>query len=113
MGARAARRYWLTAEVMTAAEAEAVGLAHMVFESDEAMDAQAAAMLSTLCANGPTAIAETKALVRLVAGRANDAALDLETSALIARLRVGEEAQEGLASFFDKRKPNWAEKDGA
>lgn len=111
MGERAARRYWLTAEVISAAEAVGTGLAHEAFEEDEAMDARLDEMTALLCANGPIAIAETKALIRQVADRPNDAALDADTSALIARLRVGEEAQEGLAAFFDKRKPAWAGSD--
>jgi methylglutaconyl-CoA hydratase len=28
---------------------------------------------------------------------------------VIARLRVSDEGQEGLASFFDKRRPSWVE----
>ena len=32
---------------------------------------------------------------------------DADNAALIARLRVSKEGQEGLSAFLDKRKPNW------
>ena len=31
------------------------------------------------------------------------------TAEVIAELRVGDEAQEGVAAFFEKRRPNWSE----
>ena len=37
-------------------------------------------------------------------------ALDEENAELIARLRVSDEGQEGLASFFEKRRPKWTGK---
>ncbi len=33
--------------------------------------------------------------------------LDRDNAALIARLRVSAEGQEGLSAFLDKRDPNW------
>jgi methylglutaconyl-CoA hydratase len=30
------------------------------------------------------------------------------TAEVIARLRISDEGQEGMAAFFDKRKPKWA-----
>ena len=32
-----------------------------------------------------------------------------ETAKRIARARVGEEGQEGVRAFLDKRKPSWAQ----
>ncbi|MDE3142322.1 MAG: enoyl-CoA hydratase/isomerase family protein, partial [Pseudomonadota bacterium] len=34
-------------------------------------------------------------------------AIDLDNAALIARLRVSPEGQEGLQAFLDKRPPRW------
>ena len=34
---------------------------------------------------------------------------DADNAALIARLRVSPEGQEGLSAFLDKRKPRWTE----
>ncbi|MEE7561141.1 enoyl-CoA hydratase/isomerase family protein, partial [Xanthomonas sp. Kuri4-2] len=35
------------------------------------------------------------------------AAVDADTAALIARLRVSPEGQEGLGAFLEKRPPAW------
>ena len=42
-----------------------------------------------------------------VSGRRIDDDLAHETAALIARIRVSDEGREGLASFLEKRKPDW------
>jgi methylglutaconyl-CoA hydratase len=31
------------------------------------------------------------------------------TAEVIAKLRMGDEGQEGMKAFFEKRKPNWYE----
>ncbi len=51
------------------------------------------------------ASASAKTLVRRVAGSPDDEQLDADNAALIARLRVSPEGQEGLTAFLDKRKP--------
>jgi methylglutaconyl-CoA hydratase len=33
---------------------------------------------------------------------------DMDNAAVIARLRVSTEGQEGLGAFLDKRSPNWS-----
>lgn len=108
IGERQARRLFLTAEIIGAEEAGRLGLLHDVVpaeELDEAVNRQVGFILK----NGPAALAEAKYLVNLVAGRgeADQTALDRETSELIARLRVSDEGQEGLAAFLEKRKPSW------
>jgi methylglutaconyl-CoA hydratase len=42
-----------------------------------------------------------------VAGKVIDDALSAETAARIAQVRASDEAQEGIAAFFEKRKPSW------
>jgi methylglutaconyl-CoA hydratase len=37
--------------------------------------------------------------------------VDVENAALIARLRVSAEGQEGLSAFLDKRPPQWNQKE--
>ena len=60
---------------------------------------------------GPVAASSAKALVRRVAlGRDRDAT-DRDNAALIARLRVSAEGQEGLGAFLDKRAPHWVTQD--
>lgn len=108
IGARQARRYFQTAEAFDAARARELGLLHEVVEPEQ-LDAAVARELKLLRAGGPAALAEAKALVARVEGRDLHAqqVLDGDTAALIARLRVSPEGQEGLGAFLAKRKPAW------
>lgn len=108
MGARAARRYWLTGEAVSATEAARLGLAHAAFPDLDALDAEVDTVLRALAGAAPGALAETKALIRRLGDAEDAAALDDETAALIARLRAAPEGQEGMAAFFEKRPPAWA-----
>lgn len=108
IGARQARRYFQTAEAFDALRARELGLLHEVVEPDQ-LDAAIAKELKLLKAGGPLALAEAKALVAGVEGRTlgQQQALDAGTAALIARLRISTEGQEGLGAFLSKRKPAW------
>ncbi|THD12278.1 enoyl-CoA hydratase-related protein [Metallibacterium scheffleri] len=108
IGARQARRFFLSGEIFDAAEAQRIGLLHAVVPG-AALDAAVERQLHWLGKGGPRAQAEAKALLRRGAGdaaRARDA-IDLDNAALIARLRVSPEGQEGLQAFLDKRPPRW------
>ena len=64
---------------------------------------------SVLRASSPGyVVAAGKELVSEVSGGPVSDDLILYTAELIARLRTGDEGQEGLAAFFDKRTPDWA-----
>lgn len=106
IGPRQARRWFATAETFDAETAHAIGLLHEVV-APEALDAAIAAQVKLLLAAGPQACAGAKALVRDVVGRRDRDRLDSENAALIARLRVSAEGQEGLAAFLDKRTAAW------
>ena len=106
IGASQARRYFLTAEDFGAAEAVAMGLAHA--ESDD-VEAQAQRWFQALALGAPGAIADAKALVRDVAGRAISFSLRSETADRIAARRASAEGREGLTAFIEKRKPDWAQ----
>ncbi len=106
IGARWARRYFLTAEAFDAREAERIGLVHGVFKLDQ-LDLAVNQICDILVANGPKALADSKDMLRLVARGPIDDAMIVETAARIARIRVTEEGREGIASFLEKRKPNW------
>ncbi len=109
IGETNARRYFLTGEVFDAAEAYRIGFVHDIAPPEE-LDGTVNAILGHLVAGGPQAMGECKSLIRAVAGRPIDAALAEETAARIARRRASDEAQEGIASFFEKRKPSWLPK---
>src|SRR4051812_33827463 len=106
IGERTARRYFLTAEVFDAAEAERIGLLTLMVER-EALDKTIDSLLDHLLAGGPEAHAKIKDLVRAVSGRPTDDALVAETARRIAEIRVSPEGREGIASFLEKRKPSW------
>ncbi|MFN2410646.1 MAG: enoyl-CoA hydratase/isomerase family protein [Halomonas sp.] len=108
LGERQMRRYALTAEVMDAETALKLGLAHQVVEH-EALDSAVDAMLATLLAGSPQAQRATKALMAAVAQAPDSDATREHTCQVIAKLRVSHEGQEGLSSFFEKRRPDWAE----
>jgi methylglutaconyl-CoA hydratase len=107
IGERQARRYFLTAERFDAMEARRIGLVHEVVDSG-ALDEAVAKMAGQLLKGGPQAQAAAKALIADVSRRPMDDALSAETARRIAAIRVGDEGQEGLAAFFDKRKPDWS-----
>jgi len=106
IGARAARRYMLTAERFDAAKAEVLGLVSAVVPADK-LAAEGAGLADLLCQNGPQAVGEAKNLIGHVAGRPNDAELRAETARRIARVRATAEGREGVTAFLEKRKPSW------
>ena len=106
MGARAAHRYFLTAERFSAAEAHRIGFVHQVVGAD-ALDAAVQALTDALCSAGPDAVRACKRLVQDVAEREINAALVAQTVAGIADIRASAEGREGVASFLKKRKPSW------
>jgi len=108
IGGRHARRLFTGAEVIEATEALAIGLLHAiapVAALDEAVDR----VLHFWAKGGPVAQREAKQLALRMAGMTRDSAerTDTENAALIARLRVSPEGQEGLSAFLDKRAPGW------
>jgi methylglutaconyl-CoA hydratase len=106
MGARAAHRYFLTAERFSAAEAHRIGFVHQVVDAD-GLDAAVNALTHALCSAGPDAVRACKLLVQDVAEREIDASLVAQTVAGIADIRASAEGREGVQSFLQKRKPNW------
>lgn len=107
IGERYSRRYMLTAERFSAAEAYRIGLLHELVPGEEQLDEAIAEILESLLANGPHAQAECKELIRVVAGQPIDAQTIDETAQRITRVRASPEGREGLAAFLEKRAPNW------
>jgi len=107
IGARAARRYFLTAERFDAAEAYRIGLVHDIVPSLEALDERVNELLGHLMLAGPHAQAAAKALVRAVAHRPIDERVVADTAERIASIRATDEAREGIAAFLTRRSPAW------
>jgi len=107
IGARQARRWFATAERFDAAEAQRIGLVHILVDDETALDAAVMQQSDLLLQAGPVAAASAKALVRRIAATGDAATIDHDNAALIAALRVSSEGQEGLAAFLGKRRPHW------
>ena len=97
IGPSAARRYFVTGERFDAETALRIGLVHEV--SDD-LDAGVDRVVGELLTAGPTAARAAKELAR------SPLAAE-ETARRIATHRTGEEGQEGLRAFLEKRPPSW------
>ncbi len=102
IGASSARRYMLTGERFSAAEAHRLGLVHEVAAG---LEAEAAKLIDAILASGPEAIADAKDLVHDISAFKDR--VDL-TAQRIAQRRASDEGREGIAAFLAKRKPSWA-----
>jgi methylglutaconyl-CoA hydratase len=106
IGARQVRRYALTGERFSAAEARRIGLVHEIVPAAE-LQAAGARIVDALLQNGPQAIGETKALsLESAWGHLDERALTRLVE-LHADKRQSAEAVEGLASFKEKRVAKW------
>ena len=92
-----ARRWFLTGERFDAQTALRIGLVEEVAED---LDAAVDRVLSELLSGGPEAVREAKRLLR-------ERPVGRETAQIAARLRSGEEGQEGLRAFLERREPGW------
>ena len=110
IGARAARRYFLSAERFGAEEARRLGLLHELVAEAE-LDAAVDRLIATLLEAGPQAQAEAKLLIRAVAQRPIDQGVIGDTAKRIARVRATPEGKEGVAAFLAKQKPAWVSRD--
>jgi methylglutaconyl-CoA hydratase len=109
IGLRHARRLFLTGEIFDADTAARIGLLHEAVPA-EYLDDTVHNVLKLLAKAGPVAQHEAKRLAFGMHGLTEKAVerIDQDNAALIARLRVSEEGQEGLSAFLDKRAPAWA-----
>lgn len=107
IGPRHARRLFTGAEIVDANEAHRIGLLHEL--ATEGLDAAVDRALHFWLKGGPVAQREAKQLALRMAGMTPESAerTDRENAALIARLRVSAEGQDGLTAFLEKRAPSW------
>lgn len=107
IGAREARRYFLTGERFDAEEALRIGLVHQVVADDDGLRPAGENVVEALLAGAPGAIADAKRLLFRVSGREVDDRMVADTAGQIADRRASDEGQEGLAAFLEKRAPRW------
>jgi len=106
LGPRVLGRLALTGERFDAREAQRIGLVHELCPADELASA-GAAVVDALLRSGPQAVAVTKRLIAESAETAFTASFHDRIVDEAAARRRSAEAEEGLASFAEKRPPNW------
>ena len=105
MGEGRARQVFMSARIFDAQEAVAFGIVSKAVPA-AAMHAAVEAEIRPYLDAAPQAVAAAKKLVRDLGGSVTPEAIDLSIDALAARWE-SEEAQEGIAAFFAKRKALW------
>ena len=105
VGPARARELILTGRVLTAAEAERIGLVHEVVATGAAV-ARATAIAEEIATRGPLAVREAKRLISLATEADIGAGLAAELDAS-DRIFASEDMLEGAHSFFEKREPEY------
>lgn len=101
------RALFLTGERFDATRACEIGLVHEVVAEGN-LDGAVQEKVARLLSGGPEALAATKALLRELRDAPSGNTTEI-TARHIAKLRTGEEGQEGLGAFLEKREPAWRE----
>lgn len=105
MGEARARRVFMSSRLFEAAEARDLGLLAKVV-LPEVLERAVMAEAEPYLACAPGAVAEAKALVRVLGPRIDESTIDMTIEALVTRWDSAESA-EGIGAFFEKRDPAW------
>jgi methylglutaconyl-CoA hydratase len=111
IGQRQARRYFLSAEIIEASRALQIGLIHESVSAAD-LDGQIDRIVHWLGKSAPNAAKEAKQLIHSFTPAETELQMenqDKANASLIARLRVGDEGQEGINAFLSKRPAKWIE----
>jgi methylglutaconyl-CoA hydratase len=105
IGDKRARDLLLTGRIVEASEAKELGLVNEIIPTDKLM-ARVNELAEVLIAASPVSVTRAKRLLVSAAAASLDA--DLERAILEnARMRSTPDFKEGIASFLEKRKPQW------
>jgi methylglutaconyl-CoA hydratase len=105
VGEASCRELFLTGERISADQAKRLGLVNDVVTHAN-LSKRVEEKVSNLITSGPHALAVSKDLLSKISFMSLAEAKEY-TARVIAELRSGDEAQEGMAAFLEKRKPNW------
>jgi isohexenylglutaconyl-CoA hydratase len=107
IGLTQARRLMLTGARFKGEQAVQLGVAHLLAEDTEDMEAQCRQVLEQISCCAPGANAVTKSIVFESTRRSRAAALDFAADGFAACM-LSAEGREGVSAFIEKRKPAWA-----
>jgi isohexenylglutaconyl-CoA hydratase len=106
LGYAAARRLMLTAARFDGRQAAALGFADQVVEGVDALNAAEWVIRKRVLGCAPGAVADLKALLRALPGFDRGGEIQAAAENFADRM-LSDEGREGVASFLEKRKPNW------
>lgn len=109
LGYATGRRLMLTAARFNGAESHDLGFADFIADDVQGLESIEMQIRKQVLGAAPGAVAATKQLIGQIAGKPRDEVIRLAAENFADRM-VSEEAKEGVASFFEKRKPNWVVK---
>src|SRR5271157_947698 len=106
VGEKQARDLLLTGRIIGAEEALRMGLANEIVSPGQLLE-RARALAAELLQNSPASLLATKRLLRNYSAKQLDSQI-AEAVQENARIRTTDDFREGVGSFLEKRKPNWA-----
>jgi len=108
LGRREAHRLMLTAAVIRGHDALELGLVDEIGLSIGQLEAQEQKLRAQMMKTAPSAVATLKELLRDLPGKPRAQQVELAAENFTTAL-LSDEAREGVESFFEKRKPSWAD----
>ncbi len=109
LGYATGRRLMLTAARFDGTQAHELGFADFIADDVPGLEAIEMQLRKQVLGAAPGAVAATKELLGQIAGKPREEVIRLAAENFADRM-VSDEAKEGVASFFEKRKPNWVVK---
>jgi methylglutaconyl-CoA hydratase len=109
IGENKAREYFLTGKRISAEKGREIGLVNEVVSPD-LLEKKIEELIQLVVTSGPEAVANCKELLFKVPQLQMEETKEF-TARMIANLRISDEGQEGMASFLEKRKPNWVDEE--
>lgn len=107
VGPSVARRLMLTGARFIGTEAQTLGLADFVADEHNTLDDIEARLRADVMRCAPGAVAATKKLIRRIHGQNTEQTISFAAETFAERL-ASDEGREGIASFIEKRKPEWS-----
>jgi enoyl-CoA hydratase len=108
VGKGKAKELIFTGNMISAEEAEQIGLVNQVLTADELMNT-AKEMAKTIASKGPAAVRAAKLAINEGVNYELSKGLEIENQAF-AKLFETEDQKEGMKAFLEKRKPEWKDK---